>query len=76
MSKLINFLDNTVNQWSKSRTRNCVKINDELGEKYNASNQIKFNSFAVASRCEWLKKVEFMWLVILLVMHTFMLKKL
>ena len=40
--KIINLLDNTLNQQSKFRTRNWVEINDESRETYSISNQIKF----------------------------------
>ena len=33
--KIINSLDNTSNQPSKFRTKNCVEINDDARETYN-----------------------------------------
>ena len=41
--KIINLLDNTQNEPSKFRTRNCFEINGESRRMYNKSNQIKFN---------------------------------
>ena len=38
----MNFLENTLNQPSKVRTRNWVEINDESRGTYNANNPIKF----------------------------------
>ena len=46
--KIINLLDNTVNQPSKFRTRNWVKMNDESWAAYNndenRNNNIKFTT--------------------------------
>ena len=44
--KIRNLLDNTTNQPSKFRTRNWVKINDELLEKYDSS-CIKFKTLMI-----------------------------
>ena len=41
--KIINLLDNTTNQTSKFRTRNCIEINDESRGKYDNSS-IKFKT--------------------------------
>ena len=42
--KIINLLDNTPNQPSKFRTRNCVGINHESRGTYNKDNQIRFKT--------------------------------
>ena len=42
--KVINFLDSTPNQPSKSNTENWVEINDSLRGTYNTSNEIKFKA--------------------------------
>ena len=42
--KIITLLDDTRNETSKFRTRNCVKINDESQGIYNANNNIKFKT--------------------------------
>ena len=47
--KIINLLDDTTNQLSKFRTRNCVEINDELRGTYNVSSQIKFKTSLIRS---------------------------
>ena len=36
--KIIHLLDNTPNQPSKFKTKNCVKINDESRENYEEDN--------------------------------------
>ena len=36
--KIINLLDDTMNQPSKSKTRNWIEINDESKERYDTSN--------------------------------------
>ena len=46
--KLINLLDNTLNQPSKFRTTKWVEINDETRGKYNNSN-IKFKTSIIRS---------------------------
>ena len=42
--KVINFLDSTPNQPSKSNTKNWVEINDSLRGTYNTNNKIKFKA--------------------------------
>ena len=42
--KVINLFDNTPNQPSKFRTRNCVETNDESRGTYDANNDIKFKT--------------------------------
>ena len=39
--KIINLLDDTTNQPSKFKTRNCVEINDESRETYDCNSDIK-----------------------------------
>ena len=47
-------LDNTPNQQSKFRTRNCVEINDVLRETYSTNSQIKFKStMPKSSLCDY-----------------------
>ena len=41
--KIINLLDNTLNQPIKFRTKNWIEINDESRGTYNANSQIKLN---------------------------------
>ena len=46
--------DNTVNQPSKFRTRNWIKINDESREVYNVNSQIKFKTTMLkSSLCDY-----------------------
>ena len=40
--KIINFWDNTINQSTKFRTKNCVEINDDLRGTYNTGSKIIF----------------------------------
>ena len=40
--KIANLIDDTSNQPSKFRTRNCVEINDESRGVCNGNSQIKF----------------------------------
>ena len=47
--KTINLLDNTLNQPSKFRTKNWVKINDDLRETYNTNSQSKLKSSMLKS---------------------------
>ena len=47
--KIINLLDNTLNQPSKFRTKNWVKINDDLRETYNTNSQSKLKSSMLKS---------------------------
>ena len=42
--KIINFLDNTPNQPSKFKTKNCVEINDESHGVCNIGSQIRFKT--------------------------------
>ena len=41
---IINLLDNTPNQPSKFRTKNWVKVNDDLLGMHNTNSQIKFKT--------------------------------
>ena len=47
--KIINLLDNTINEASKFRTKNWVEINDESRGAYNASNHIKLKTSTIRS---------------------------
>ena len=47
--KIINLLDNTPNQPTKSRSKNWVKINDDARGMYNTNNQIKFKTSMLKS---------------------------
>ena len=49
ISKLINLLDNTPNQPSKSKTKNLVEINDESQGTCNKDNEIKFKTSMLRS---------------------------
>ena len=52
--KIINLLDNTPNQLTKFRTKNCVEINDDASGTYNTNTQIKFkNSMSRKSLCDY-----------------------
>ena len=53
--KIANLIDdNTLNQPSKFRTRNCVKINDESRGAYNANSQIKLKTTMLkSSLCDY-----------------------
>ena len=52
--KVINLLDDTINQPSKFRTRYWFLINDESRGTYKASNQIKFKTSIKRSHlCEY-----------------------
>ena len=42
--KIINLLDNTPNQLSKFKTKNCVETNEESQEMYYEENQITFKT--------------------------------
>ena len=42
--KIINLFDNTPNQPSKVRTKNCVKVNYDSQGTYNSNSQIKFKT--------------------------------
>ena len=51
--KIINLLDNTLNQISKFRTKNWVEINDKSKGTYNTNTQIKFKtSMLKSSLCD------------------------
>ena len=39
--KIINLLDNTLNQPTKFRTKDCVEMNDDGRRMYSTNNQIK-----------------------------------
>ena len=47
--KIINLLDNTLDQPFKFRTKNWVKINDDSRETNNANNQTKFKTITLKS---------------------------
>ena len=52
--KMINLLDNTLNQQTKFRTKNWVEINDESQGTYNKDNQIRFKtSMLRSSLCDY-----------------------
>ena len=40
--KIINSLENTLNQWTKFRIKNWVEINDDSRGPYNSNGQIRF----------------------------------
>ena len=42
VSKIINLLDNTSNKPSKSRTKNCIEINDDIRGVYSPNKNIRF----------------------------------
>ena len=42
--KIINLLDNTLNQLSKFKAKNWFEINDESRGTYNEDNQIRFKT--------------------------------
>ena len=42
--KIINLLDNTLNQLTKFRTKNWVERNDESRGRYNTGSQIRFKT--------------------------------
>ena len=47
--KIINLSDNTPNQSTKFRTKNCVGINDDSNGTYNTNSQIKFKTSMLRS---------------------------
>ena len=47
--KIINLLENTVNQPSKFRTKHWAEINDESSGNYNINSQIKFKTSMLRS---------------------------
>ena len=52
--KIINFWDNTINQSTKFRTKNCVEINDDLHGTYNTGSKIIFKTSMLKSRlCDY-----------------------
>ena len=52
--KIINLLDNTPNQLTKFRTKNCVEKNDDASGTYNTNTQIKLkNSMLKKSLCDY-----------------------
>ena len=52
--KIINFLDNTPNQPTKFRTKNCLEINDDARGTYNTNIQIKYKtSMLKSSLCDY-----------------------
>ena len=52
--KIINFLDDTTNEASKFRTRNCVEINDKSRGTYNVTNEIDFKTSMIRSNlCDY-----------------------
>ena len=52
--KIINLLDNTSNQPSKSRTKNWFEINDKSRGAYNTNSQIKFKTAILkSSLCDY-----------------------
>ena len=52
--KIANLIDDTPNQPSKFRTRNCVEINDESRAAYNVNSQIKFKTTMLkSSLCDY-----------------------
>ena len=52
--KIINLLDNTSNQPSKSRTKNWFEINDKSRGAYNTNSQIKFKTAMLkSSLCDY-----------------------
>ena len=49
-----NLLDDTSNQQSKFRTKNCVEINDESTGTYNTNSQTKFKTTMIkSSLCDY-----------------------
>ena len=52
--KIINLLNNTPNQTTEFRTKDCVEINDESRGKYKTNSQIRFKtSMLRASLCDY-----------------------
>ena len=47
--KIIILIDNTLNQPSKIKSKNCVKINDESRGTYIENNQIRFKTSMLRS---------------------------
>ena len=61
--KIVNLLDNTPNQPTRSRTQNWVKINDESRGMYNEDNQIRFKTSMLKSN------------YVIVAMHIYLLKE-
>ena len=61
--KIINLLDNTINQPSKFRTRNWVEINGESKGRYDSSN-IRFKTSMIRSS------------LLIIMLHMYLLKEL
>ena len=61
--KIINLLDNTINQPSKFRTRNWVEINGESKGRYDSSN-IRFKTSMIRSS------------LLIITLHMYLLKEL
>ena len=52
--KIINFLDNTLNQPTKFKTKTWVEINDDARGTWNINSQIKFKtSMLKSSLCDY-----------------------
>ena len=52
--KIANLIEDTSNQPSKFRTKNCVEINDESRGTYNVNSQIKFKTTMLkCSLCDY-----------------------
>ena len=47
--KIINLLDNTANQISKFKTKNCIEINDQSRGVYNTNSDIRFKTTMLKS---------------------------
>ena len=47
--KIVNLLDNTINQPTKFRRRNCAEINDKSRGMYNTNSQIKLKTLILRS---------------------------
>ena len=62
--KVINLLDDILNQSSKFRKRNLIEINDASWETCNVSNQVKIKISMIRS------------IYVIIVMHTYKLKEL
>ena len=62
--KVINLLDDILNQSFKFRTRNLIEINDASWETCNVSNQVKIKISMIRS------------IYVIIVMHTYKLKEL
>ena len=52
--KIMNFLDNTLNQSSKFRTKNWIEINNQLRDAYNTNSDIRFKTTILKSNlCDY-----------------------